>query len=97
MKDGFKHRIMMSASTRGTGGVLWRAGGRLPRSRREHSDRFSAAILRPAIGRNPVARVNGAVLTDRDLAREIQAIFPYAQDPQWRSEEHGTGGAQGRT
>jgi peptidyl-prolyl cis-trans isomerase SurA len=27
----------------------------------------------------PVARVNGAVLTDRDLAREIQAIFPYAQ------------------
>jgi len=28
---------------------------------------------------NPVARVNGAVLTDRDLAREIQAIFPYAQ------------------
>jgi peptidyl-prolyl cis-trans isomerase C len=28
---------------------------------------------------NPVARVNGSVLTDRDLAREIQAIFPYAQ------------------
>ncbi len=27
----------------------------------------------------PVARINGAVLTDRDLAREIQAIFPYAQ------------------
>jgi parvulin-like peptidyl-prolyl isomerase len=27
----------------------------------------------------PVARVNGAVLTDRDLVREIQAIFPYAQ------------------
>src|SRR6059058_206735 len=27
----------------------------------------------------PVARVNGAVLTDRDLAREIQTIFPYAQ------------------
>ena len=27
----------------------------------------------------PVARVNGAVLTDRDLAREIQAIFPYGQ------------------
>ena len=26
----------------------------------------------------PVAKVNGAVLTDRDLAREIQAIFPYA-------------------
>lgn len=26
-----------------------------------------------------VARVNGTVLTDRDLARKIQAIFPYAQ------------------
>ncbi len=25
----------------------------------------------------PVVRVNGAVLTDRDLAREIQMIFPY--------------------
>jgi len=31
---------------------------------------------RPA-GR-PVARVNGAVLTDRDLRREMYAIFPYA-------------------
>ena len=28
---------------------------------------------------NPVARVNGTVLTDRDLTREIQTIFPYAQ------------------
>jgi len=27
----------------------------------------------------PVAKVNGSVLTDRDLAREIQTIFPYAQ------------------
>jgi parvulin-like peptidyl-prolyl isomerase len=27
---------------------------------------------------SPVAKVNGAVLTDRNLAREIQAIFPYA-------------------
>jgi len=27
----------------------------------------------------PVARVNGAVLTDRDLSREIQTIFPYAK------------------
>jgi parvulin-like peptidyl-prolyl isomerase len=32
----------------------------------------------PAPGK-PVARVNGAVLTDRDLGREIQAIFPFAQ------------------
>jgi parvulin-like peptidyl-prolyl isomerase len=27
----------------------------------------------------PVARVNGVVLTDRDLLREMYAIFPYAQ------------------
>ena len=31
----------------------------------------------PPAGR-PVARVNGAVLTDRDLRREMLAIFPYA-------------------
>jgi hypothetical protein len=31
----------------------------------------------PSPGR-PVARVNGAVLTDRDLRREMLAIFPYA-------------------
>lgn len=38
----------------------------------------TASAQIPSAG-NPVARVNGAVLTDRDLAREIQAIFPYAQ------------------
>jgi hypothetical protein len=27
----------------------------------------------------PVARVNGAILTDRDLLREMYTIFPYAQ------------------
>jgi len=37
-----------------------------------------SASSTPAAGK-PVARVNGAVLTDRDLAREIQAIFPYTQ------------------
>ena len=31
----------------------------------------------PSSAGNPVARVNGAVLTDRDLMREEQAIFPY--------------------
>ena len=33
----------------------------------------------PAVGDKPVARVNGAVLTDRDLLREMYAIFPYAR------------------
>src|SRR5450755_5141485 len=31
------------------------------------------------ISDKPVARVNGAVLTDRDLLREMFAIFPYAR------------------
>ena len=36
----------------------------------------SVPSLPPSAG-NPVAKVNGAVLTDRDLMREEQAIFPY--------------------
>src|SRR5579862_3996977 len=31
------------------------------------------------ISDKPVARVNGAILTDRDLLREMFAIFPYAR------------------
>jgi parvulin-like peptidyl-prolyl isomerase len=39
-----------------------------------------AATATPAIEPGkPVARVNGAILTDRDLAREIQTIFPYTK------------------
>ncbi|MBZ5573039.1 MAG: peptidylprolyl isomerase [Acidobacteriia bacterium] len=34
---------------------------------------------RPEVGDKPVARVNGAVLTDRDLLREMYAIFPYGR------------------
>jgi len=37
----------------------------------------SVAAFQP-VGR-PVARVNGAVLTDRDLLREMLTIFPYAR------------------
>jgi peptidyl-prolyl cis-trans isomerase C len=33
----------------------------------------------PQVSDKPVAKVNGAVLTDRDLLREMYAIFPYAQ------------------
>ena len=39
---------------------------------------FSSTITVQAVGR-PVARVNGAVLTDRDLLREMLTIFPYAR------------------
>jgi peptidyl-prolyl cis-trans isomerase SurA len=38
---------------------------------------MSTASLQP-MGK-PVARVNGAVLTDRDLVREMYSIFPYAK------------------
>ena len=36
----------------------------------------SVPVLPPSAG-YPVAKVNGAILTDRDLMREEQAIFPY--------------------
>ena len=39
---------------------------------------MSSTPAPPSSG-SPVARVNGAVLTDRDLMREIEAIFPYAK------------------
>ena len=38
---------------------------------------FQSAILTPT--GKPVARVNGIVLTDRDLLREMMTIFPYAR------------------
>ena len=38
-----------------------------------------APSVPPAIPARPVARVNGAVLTDHDLLREMYAIFPYAR------------------
>jgi hypothetical protein len=38
----------------------------------------SASVV-PQVAGKPVARVNGAVLTDRDLLREEYSIFPYAR------------------
>jgi len=38
----------------------------------------SASVIPTATGR-PVVRVNGTVLTDRDLLREMYIIFPYAR------------------
>ena len=38
----------------------------------------SGSISSMQVSGKPVARVNGAVLTDRDLLREMMAIFPYA-------------------
>jgi parvulin-like peptidyl-prolyl isomerase len=39
----------------------------------------AAKATAPQVSDKPVARVNGTVLTDRDLLREMYAIFPYAQ------------------
>jgi len=39
----------------------------------------ASQVAPPKVVDKPVARVNGAVLTDRDLLREMYAIFPYAQ------------------
>ena len=39
----------------------------------------STVVSPEPIRDKPVARVNGAVLTDRDLLREMYAIFPYAK------------------
>src|SRR6201987_3441776 len=39
----------------------------------------AAQVVPVQISDKPVARVNGAVLTDRDLLREMYAIFPYAK------------------
>src|ERR1039458_7918416 len=40
---------------------------------------FSAPLSTLQVSDKPVARVNGAVLTNRDLLREMYAIFPYAR------------------
>src|SRR5438270_13814855 len=44
-----------------------------------HTSAFTAEVTKPQVAGRPVARVNGAVLTDRDLLREMYSIFPYAR------------------
>jgi parvulin-like peptidyl-prolyl isomerase len=43
------------------------------------SSTTSSVVGPQMVSDKPVARVNGAVLTDRDLLREMYAIFPYAK------------------
>ena len=38
-----------------------------------------ARMMTPQVSGKTVARVNGVVLSDRDLVREMFAIFPYAK------------------
>ena len=44
-----------------------------------HTPVFQAESPAMQLTGKPVVRVNGAALTDRDLAREMYAIFPYAR------------------
>ncbi len=78
MKVEFKHRMMTSAALLA---LAASCGAQVVASHAPTINQTPAPAERgsaPATGK-PVARVNGSVLTDRDLAREIQAIFPYAQ------------------
>ena len=43
------------------------------------TEAFTAYTTSTRLAGRPVVRVNGAVLTDRDLLREMYAIFPYAR------------------
>jgi parvulin-like peptidyl-prolyl isomerase len=53
-------------------------GAQLPASHAS-TQAVKATTTLPVTGGKPVARVNGAVLTDRDLLREEYTIFPYAR------------------
>ncbi len=59
-------------------GMSFAAYAQVARSHVSARNSGSAALL-PPTGRT-VAKVNGAVLTDRDLLREMYAMFPYAQE-----------------
>ena len=55
------------------------AQGQTLDAHRAHPALISAGSVQPQPRAKPVARVNGAVLTDVDLLREMYAIFPYAR------------------
>lgn len=76
MKVEFKHRMMISATVVA---LAVSCGAQVVASHAPSVSKATIAQAPVAVAAKPVARVNGAVLTDRDLAREIQAIFPYAQ------------------
>lgn len=79
MKSHGKHQMMAGATILV---VALSCGAQIVASHAPTLGKAPAAVptqAPAAVAGKPVARVNGAVLTDRDLAREIQAIFPYAQ------------------
>ena len=76
MKVELKHRMTISAVVLA---LASSCAAQVVASHASTASRGATAQSPVAISARPVARVNGAVLTDRDLAREIQTIFPYAQ------------------
>ena len=76
MKYTIKHRMISSAALLA---LAVSCGAQVVASHAPTVSKAPSTQPTGPIAGNPVARVNGAVLTDRDLAREIQAIFPYAQ------------------
>lgn len=79
MKGGFKHHNKM------TGAIVFllavSCGAQMVASHAPTipTPTVAAPLSTAQVAPKPVVRVNGTVLTDRDLAREIQTIFPYAQ------------------
>ncbi len=79
MTGRFKHRMTASAVILA---LALPCGAQVVASHAPNSNAgqtANAPVTSAVAPGKPVARVNGAVLTDRDLDREIQAIFPYAQ------------------
>lgn len=79
MKYQLRHQILTGAALVA---LAWSCGAQIVASHAPTSVKApsAAATQQPALAPGkPVVRVNGAILTDRDLTREIQAIFPYAQ------------------
>jgi len=77
MKDQGKHQLKIGAALIA---LTVSCGAQVVASHAPSLGKAPAVTAAPApAAGKPVARVNGAVLTDRDLAREIQVIFPYTQ------------------
>lgn len=51
----------------------------MPAAKTDPATKTSTIVPAMPVSGKPVARVNGAVMTDRDLVREMYTIFPYAQ------------------
>ena len=79
-----KYRALICAllSTVVAGSAVAQVSSHAPTAVTKSSPANTATVSQstvPQVSDKPVARVNGAVLTDRDLVREMYTIFPYAR------------------